>query len=179
MRTDGERNATFSHFLRDLVQTVCALHKHEGFALSLHVSRAYPSRNLDVARRVYNYRLTRARRMVEFAFGIVCKKWRIFHCAIDICPDFCDVIVTTCCILHNVLHTAQRVAYCTTCCILHNLLHTTQRVAYYTTSFVTETAFCFRILNTNVPFRVLTLRLLMSYIYICIYTYIYIWSTYS
>ena len=26
--TDGERNATFSHFLHDLVQSVCALQKH-------------------------------------------------------------------------------------------------------------------------------------------------------
>jgi hypothetical protein len=35
----------------------------EAFALS-HVLRPYPSRNLDVARRTYNYRLTRARRVV-------------------------------------------------------------------------------------------------------------------
>jgi len=67
----------------------------EAFALS-HVLRPYSSRNLDVARRIYNYRLTRARRMVECAFGIVCNKWRTFHRAIDICPDFCDVIVKTC-----------------------------------------------------------------------------------
>jgi len=73
----------------------------EAFFLSQHVLRAYPSRNLDVARRIYNYRLTRARRMVEWAFGILCNKWRIFHRAIDVRPGFCDVIVKTCCILHN------------------------------------------------------------------------------
>jgi len=28
-------------------------------------------------------------------------KWRIFHRANDICPDFCDVTVKTCCILHK------------------------------------------------------------------------------
>jgi len=39
--------------------------------------------------------------MLECAFGTVCNKWRIFRCAIDFCPDFCDVIVETCCILHN------------------------------------------------------------------------------
>ena len=98
--TDGEGNAKFSHFPHDLVQSVCALHKHEAFALSQHVLRPYPSRNLDVARRIYNYTLTRARIMVECAFGIVCNKWRIFHCATDVCPDFCDVTVKTCCILH-------------------------------------------------------------------------------
>ena len=102
VRTNGERNATFSHFAHDLVQSVCALHKHETFALSQYVLRPYPSRNLDVARLIYNYRLTRARRMVECAFGIVCNKRRIFHCTIDVCPDFYDVIFKTCCILHNI-----------------------------------------------------------------------------
>ena len=98
VRTDGERNARFPH---DLALSVCALHKHEAFALSQHVLRPYCSISLDVARLIYNYRLTRARRMLEWVFGIVCNKWTIFHCAIDVCPDFCNVIVKTCCILHN------------------------------------------------------------------------------
>ena len=97
-RTAKER--TFSHFDHDLVQSVCALHKHEAFALS-HLLRPFSSGNLGVSRRIYNYRLTRARRMLEWVFGIVCNKWTIFHCAIDVCPDFCNVIVKTCCILHN------------------------------------------------------------------------------
>jgi len=96
----------------------------EAFALSQHVLRPYPSRNLNVARRIYNYRLTGARRMVECAFGIVynTSKWRIFHRAIDVRPDFCDLIVKTCCILHSLLHTTQLVAYYTACCILHSFV---------------------------------------------------------
>jgi len=39
--------------------------------------------------------------MVEFAFDIMCNKWRIYQCAIDVRPDFYNVIVKTCCILHN------------------------------------------------------------------------------
>jgi hypothetical protein len=50
---------------------------------------------------MYNYRLTRARRIVACAFGILCNKWRHFHHAIDVYPDFCDVIVKTCYILHS------------------------------------------------------------------------------
>ena len=50
---------------------------------------------------MYNYRLTRARRMVECAFGIVCNKWRTFHRAIDVRPDFSHVTVKPCCILHS------------------------------------------------------------------------------
>jgi hypothetical protein len=56
---------------------------------------------LNIARQIYNYRLTQARRMVECAFGTVCNKWRVFHCVTDVCPDFYDVTVKTCCILHN------------------------------------------------------------------------------
>jgi hypothetical protein len=89
---------TFSS--RSAAVSLCAT-RYEEFALSQRFLRPYSSRNLDVARRIYNYRLTRARRMLECAFVIVCNKLRIFHCAIDICPDFCDVIFKTCCILHN------------------------------------------------------------------------------
>jgi hypothetical protein len=41
--------------------------------------------------------------MVACAFGILCNKLRIFHRVIDVYPDFCDVIVKTCCILHNLV----------------------------------------------------------------------------
>jgi hypothetical protein len=75
---------------------------YEAFALS-HVLRPYPSRNLDVVRRIYNCRLTRARRLVKCAFGVVCNKWRMMHRAIDVYLDLCDVIIKTCCILHTFL----------------------------------------------------------------------------
>ena len=97
VRTEGERNARFAH---DLAQSVCTVHKHEALALA-HVLGAYSSRNLDVAKLTYNYRLTRARRILLCEFGIVCNKWRIFRRATDVCPDLCDVTVKTCCILHN------------------------------------------------------------------------------
>ena len=98
MRTDGERNARFAH---DRAQSVCALHKHEPFALSQHVLRPRSSRSLGVVRRTYNYRLTQARSILLCAFRVVCNKRRIFHYTIDVCPDFRHVIVKTCCILHN------------------------------------------------------------------------------
>jgi hypothetical protein len=67
----------------------------ETIVLSQQVLRLYFTRNLDIARSTYNYRLTRARRMVECAFGILCNKWRIVHRAIEVCQVFCDVIVKT------------------------------------------------------------------------------------
>jgi len=58
----------------------------EAFVLSEHVLRPYPNRNLSVQQRIYNYKLTRARRMIECAFGILANKWRIFHRPLDVTP---------------------------------------------------------------------------------------------
>lgn len=73
----------------------------EAFALSQNVLRPYPRRNLTMKQRVFNYRLTRARRMVECTFGILANKWRILHRSLDVRVEFADLIIKTCCILHN------------------------------------------------------------------------------
>lgn len=73
----------------------------EAFALSRNILRPYPRRNLTVKQRIYNYRLTRARRMVECTFGILANKWRILHRPIDVELAFADYIIKACCILHN------------------------------------------------------------------------------
>lgn len=73
----------------------------EAFALGKHVLRPYPSSNLTQEKRIFNYRLSRARRFVECAFGLLANKWRIFHRPLDVDLEFCDVIVKTCCLLHN------------------------------------------------------------------------------
>ncbi|KAL4715428.1 hypothetical protein ACJJTC_015331 [Scirpophaga incertulas] len=54
----------------------------EAFALSRHIMR--PRRNLSVKQRVFNYRLTRARRIIECTFGILANKWRILHRPLDV-----------------------------------------------------------------------------------------------
>jgi hypothetical protein len=97
----GERNATFSHFPHYVVLSVCALHKHDAFSSS-HVLRPYRSRNLDVAWRPYNYRLSRAQKKnVACEFVILWNKWRVFRRAMGVHPDLCDVIVKSCCIAHS------------------------------------------------------------------------------
>jgi hypothetical protein len=83
----------------------------EAFALSEHVLRPYPHRNLSTAKRIFNYRLTRARRMVECAFGILCNKCRVYHRAIDLHPDFADIVVKACCVLHNYVRARDGVRF--------------------------------------------------------------------
>eukprot|EP00079_Xenopus_tropicalis_P032648 XP_017946419.1 PREDICTED: uncharacterized protein LOC105946347 [Xenopus tropicalis] len=47
----------------------------EAFGLSEHLMRPYPSNQRSIEKRVFNYRLSRARRMVECTFGIMSNKW--------------------------------------------------------------------------------------------------------
>lgn len=73
----------------------------EAFAVSENLLRPYPAKNLTYQKKIFNYRLSRARRYVECAFGILSNKWRIFHRPIDIGVDVADIIIQACCVLHN------------------------------------------------------------------------------
>lgn len=73
----------------------------EAFAMSNNLVRPYARSNLNVKKRVFNYRLSRARRFVECSFGILANKWRVFHTSINLDPKFVEQIVLTACALHN------------------------------------------------------------------------------
>lgn len=67
--------------------------------------KPYSSRGLNYRKKIFNYRLSLARRFVESAFGILCAKWRILTTCIQMNPDTVDDVVKACIILHNhVLH---------------------------------------------------------------------------
>ncbi|XP_063788473.1 uncharacterized protein LOC134943713 [Pseudophryne corroboree] len=59
----------------------------EAFALLEHIMKPYPQRVLNHDRRIFNYRLSRARRVVENAFGILSNQFRIFHKPINMRLD--------------------------------------------------------------------------------------------
>lgn len=63
--------------------------------------RPFSGTHLDVNKRIYNYRLTRARRYVECAFGILANKWRVFHRPLDVNKTTAIWIVKACTVLHN------------------------------------------------------------------------------
>lgn len=76
----------------------------EAFGLHKHLQRPFGGRNLTIPKKIYNYRLCRARRYVECAFGILSNKWRILHRPINVQPDFAVDIVKCCVVLHNFVH---------------------------------------------------------------------------
>lgn len=57
----------------------------EAFGLKPYLMRPFPYRQskTDVRKLHYNMRLCRARRVVENAFGILARKWRIFYRALE------------------------------------------------------------------------------------------------
>jgi len=75
----------------------------EGFALHDHLLRPFGGTHLDKKKQVFNYRLTRARRYVECAFGILANKWRIFHRPLDVKEETAIWVVKACTVLHNLV----------------------------------------------------------------------------
>lgn len=73
----------------------------EGFALSEHLQRPYAGKFLPREKRIYNYRLTRARRFIECTFGLLSNKFKIFNRPLNVSVEFSVDIVKACCVLHN------------------------------------------------------------------------------
>ncbi len=57
--------------------------------------------------RLYNYRLSRARRMVECSFGILAAQWRLYRRVLGVIPEMAEKAVKATCILHNLLRVDQ------------------------------------------------------------------------
>lgn len=73
------------------------------FPLTKNMMRPYPGKKLGPAERVFNYRLSRARRVVEDAFVILANRFRFFHRTMEQQPQTADKIVKATCVLHNML----------------------------------------------------------------------------
>lgn len=75
----------------------------EAFGLSEYMLRPYSGKQLTKKKRVFNYRLSRARRYVESSFGVLANKWRILHRPLNVFIDFSVDIVKACVLLHNIV----------------------------------------------------------------------------
>ena len=76
----------------------------EAFPLQRHLMRPFPGSSLvNNERKIFNYRLSRARRTVENAFGIMSSRFRVFRRPLLILPMHADSVVKACTVLHNFL----------------------------------------------------------------------------
>ena len=83
----------------------CYLVGDEIFALKPWLQRPYPGKNVKEDESIFNYRLSRARRVIKNCFGILVARWRIFRRAIQ-------TKVETTVGLHNYLQQTDSATYC-------------------------------------------------------------------
>ena len=75
----------------------------DAFPLKPWMMKPYSRRHLDHDERIFNYRLSRARRVVENAFGILAMRFQILLGTMQQLPETVDSIVLACTTLHNLL----------------------------------------------------------------------------
>lgn len=83
----------------------------EAFTLRKDLLKPFSRKDLNNEKKIFNYRLSRARSKVENAFGILCNRFRIFHTAISVNLEAIDSIVMASCVLHNYLRRKCGVVY--------------------------------------------------------------------
>lgn len=83
----------------------------DAYPLRTDLMKPYSFRQMDHQQRVFNYRLSRARRVVENGFGILANRWRVFLTTIMLNPDKVQKMALACVCLHNYLRKVRSDTY--------------------------------------------------------------------
>lgn len=75
----------------------------DAFPLRKHIMKPYSYKSMAKERQIFNLRLSRARHVVEHAFGILSNRFRIFQQRINLKVETVELVTKTCCVLHNLL----------------------------------------------------------------------------
>lgn len=75
----------------------------EAFTLRHNFMKPFNKKQLNFQRRIFNYRLSRSRRIIENVFGILVARFGILKTEINMDLDNINKIVMACCALHNYL----------------------------------------------------------------------------
>ncbi|CAH2003310.1 unnamed protein product [Acanthoscelides obtectus] len=80
----------------------------DAFSLSEHLMKGYPvEQKKSSKKRIFNYRLCRARRIVENVFGIMSAVFRVLRKVILVSPEKATLVVLACVYLHNFLRKSK------------------------------------------------------------------------
>lgn len=86
------------------------------FPLQKHLMRPYPGNQLtDEEKKIFNYRLSRAHRTSENAFGILARRFRIYERRLSVTPEHVNIVVL-------VLYWYLLYWYCQHCRIGHKMI---------------------------------------------------------
>lgn len=80
----------------------------DAFPLKPYLLKPYSRKQLTLSEKIFNYRLSRARRIVENTFGILVGKFRVFEKPIACDVSTVDKIILACCALHNWLRITNK-----------------------------------------------------------------------
>lgn len=79
----------------------------EAFPLNSYIMRPFPGKGLSEKQLVFNYRLSRARRTIENAFGILASRWRVLKGCIIAEAHTVKIITGATVCLHNFIMTEE------------------------------------------------------------------------
>lgn len=79
----------------------------DAFAMKTFMMKPYSMRKLTMPQRVFNYRLSRARRIIENVFGLIAARFRVLLKTNEMRPEKVVKIVLAICALHNFLITRK------------------------------------------------------------------------
>ena len=83
----------------------------DAFPLSENCMKPYPQSSLSDRKRIFNYRLSRMRRISENVFGIWSNRFRVFTTSIALAPDKAKDITMATVVLHNMLRSKSKDSY--------------------------------------------------------------------
>jgi hypothetical protein len=114
--TKKTRNTQFREAISPMPYVIAG---DEAFPLKKYLLRPYSKQHQggEVSNKIYNYRLSRARRVVENASGILASRWTVFRRPFEVQPE---TVASITCSVKNVTR-QMKLSYCVPECLAYEI----------------------------------------------------------